>query len=208
MELAACAALFGALAGGMLARGDTAIVDFARNSWELSSAGADGAALQAVLLVLRLSVSFAAATALSAFVWGIVQSGWLFVPHLLAPTASRLIQPQRLLHGSWNRCGEFLGRLALVAATGGSIWILSSESLFQTNLGALGGDRTQQFTALAAQPLLVLLGCAFFGGILSRFIAGLRFRARHAMSRTEFEAEAREGELPAELRRTLLERHE
>jgi len=155
---------------------------------------------QVLFSLLLRSVGLIAVLALLA---GLIQNRFLFLAGLVRFDGARVFDLGRNLFGDlFSRTTQFFAGLLV-----GLLWIAAAVALGVATYQLIGsGSLFQQTTALngatkmAIQMLSVAVFFAVFVGVLARVIVGLRFRAKHSMSREELEAEYRELEGSPELK--------
>ncbi len=144
---------------------------------------------------------------------GAFQTRVLFRPSLLRFQFSRLFSLERLVTGLFGRLGNIWLPALIIGAVSYGLWLTflmtvdELQSSYPTS-AIEGADSFRGYLAKFFYPALqlalqVVLTCAFFGAVFSRFLASLRYRSEHSMTRAEVEAEAREGEVSADFKSAL-----
>jgi len=201
------------------------IESFWRNGFE-----SPGEQLRAVrALLLRISWLFLAPVFACALLVGLIQTRFLVAPGLIRFAPERLLPRAGQAAAHLKRAG---GTFLLALLWIGVMYLLgrglldsvhSAQTEPLTPFRSFGAARQSSgpwsldpaslsFLAWARHNITIVflssLGFAFAAGALSRFVAGVSFRAEHGMSREEVEAENRELELSPDLRRRLNELRE
>lgn len=180
----------------------------AASTLRLAAAPPGAEVLQPMFDLVFVLLPLLAALLVAALLAPLLLSGWTFAPHaarVRLGRASPVKALSRLLsQDAWF--DVFLMALKLLLVAGGVAWALDSG---WASLPAAGGAGTlRQFAAWVGEAVMAVALALTLAAALDAGWRWWRYLRRHAMTRQEVLAEAREAELPAEVQAQVRARRE